>query len=67
MSAQTIKSTDSETLQGFVAARARKGATVYTDDASAYKGMADVEHESIKHSTGEYVRGMVHTNGIESF
>ena len=24
-------------------------------------------HESVKHSAKEYVRGMVHTNGIESF
>ena len=29
--------------------------------------MADIEHESVKHSVGEYVRGMAHTNGIESF
>ena len=67
VSAQTIQSTDSKTLQGFVAERAKKGATVYTDDAKAYKGMADVEHEYIKHSIGEYVRDMAHTNGIESF
>ena len=42
------------------------GATVYTDDAAAYKGMP-FEHESVRHSTGEYVKEMAHTNGIESF
>ena len=42
------------------------GATVYTDDASAYKGIP-FEHESVRNSVGEYVRDMAHTNGIESF
>ena len=26
-----------------------------------------IEHEAVKHSVGEYVRGQAHTNGIESF
>ena len=29
--------------------------------------MVDFEHEAVKHSVGEYVRDMAHTNGIESF
>ena len=67
VSAQVVESTDSKTLQRFVHEHARKGATVYTDDAAAYKGMSGIEHESVKHTVGEYVRGMAHTNGIESF
>ena len=47
-------------------AAAIAGATVYTDDAAAYKGMP-FEHETVKHSVSEYVNGMAHTNGIESF
>ena len=39
----------------------------YTDDALAYNSLVDFDHESVKHSVGEYVRGNVHTNGIESF
>ena len=39
--------------------------TVYTDDARAYKGMPR-QHESVKHGVSEYVRGMAHTNGMES-
>ena len=66
VSAAVVKATDAETLQGFVADHAAKGATVYTDDASAYKGIP-FEHESVRHSVGEYVNGMAHTNGIESF
>lgn len=59
--------TDASTLQGFVKQHTEEGATVYTDEASAYIGMTDRRHEAIKHSVGEYVRDMVHTNGIESF
>lgn len=38
----------------------------YSDDASAHEGVVN-GHESVKHSGQEYVRGDVHTNGIESF
>ena len=64
--AKVVKDTDAKTLQKFVVASAAEGATVYTDDAAAYKGMP-FDHESVRHSVGEYVRGMAHTNGIESF
>ena len=64
--AAVVKNTDAKTLQGFVADHAAPDATVYTDDASAYKGMP-FKHESVRHSTGEYVREMAHTNGVESF
>ena len=64
--AAVVKATDSKTLQGFVIATALAGATVYTDDAAVYKGMP-FHHESVRHSVGEYVDGMAHTNGIESF
>ena len=57
VSAEVIKNTDAKTLQKFVADSAAEGATVYTDDASAYKGMP-FEHESVRHSVGEYVRDM---------
>ena len=64
--AKVVKMTDAKTLQGFVVATALAGATVYTDDAAAYKGMP-FDHASVRHSVGEYVDGMSHTNGIESF
>ena len=64
--AEVIPDATARTLQGFVGEHSDAGATVYTDDASAYKGMAN-DHESVCHSVGEYVRGMAHTNGIESF
>ena len=64
--AKVTKKTDARTLQRFVADHAAEGATVYTDEAAAYKGMP-FEHKSVRHSFGEFVDGMAHTNGIESF
>ena len=64
--AKVIEKTDAEILQKFVIDVAGTGATVYTDDAAAYKGIP-FNHESVRHSVGEYVRDMAHTNGIESF
>ena len=64
--AKVVQHTDKETLQGFVTAHTAEDAKVYTDEAQAYEGMPR-EHETVKHSVSEYVRGMAHTNGMESF
>ena len=64
--AKVVERTDAETLQGFVRSNTEEDAIVYTDDALAYDGVARW-HESVRHSVGEYVRGMAHTNGVESF
>ena len=64
--AKVVENTDAKTLQEFVTDVTEIGATVYTDDAAAYKGMP-FDHESVRHSVGEYVSDMAHTNGIESF
>ena len=63
--AKVVESTDSGTLQGFIRDSIQPGAKVYTDDASAYATLPN--HEAVKHSLAEYVRGDAHTNGIESF
>ena len=49
-----------------MASHAAPGATVYTEEAGAYRGMP-FNHEAVCHSVGEYVRDQVHTNGMESF
>lgn len=67
VSAKVMSATDSPTLQGFVRETAAAGAQVFTDEARAYRGLAGFRHEAVKHSVGEYVRGMAHTNGVESF
>ena len=65
VAATVIQSTDADTLQGFVKDHADSEATVYTDDATAYETLP-FEHDTVKHSLSEYVKGDVHTNGIES-
>ena len=62
---EVVERTDKVTLQGFVVRHTAEGATVYTDEASAYVGLPRA-HEAVKHSAGEYVREMAHTNGLES-
>ena len=65
VAARVVASTDKDTLQGFVKKHAAPEATVYTDDSKAYDALP-FDHAVIKHSLSEYVRGDVHTNGIES-
>ena len=67
VAAQVVPDTTAKTLQGYVAGKTAEGSTVYTDEAAAYVGLKNRTHETVKHSVGEYVRGMAHTNGIESF
>ena len=66
VSAGVVARTDGPTLRTFVWQRAREGAQVYTDDASAYVGLPR-PHRTVRHSVGRYVDGQAHTNGIESF
>lgn len=65
VSAAPVASTDAATLQGFVRSRVAEGATIYTDENLAYRGLSN--HQAVKHSVGEYVKEMASTNGIESF
>lgn len=64
--AKVVERTDKATLHRFVTGATRPGAKVYTDDASGYEGIL-YDHETVRHSVSEYVRGQAHTNGIESF
>lgn len=63
--AKRVSNRGGETLQGFIRNNASPKAKVYTDDRKSYSGLPN--HESVNHSVGEFVKGMVHTNGIESF
>jgi transposase-like protein len=41
---------------------------VATDEHSGYRFLKNrFEHQAIRHGKGEYVRGTIHTNSIESF
>ena len=65
VAATVVTSTDAATLQGFVGEHAAPGARVYSDDAVAYDALP-FNHATVKHSLSEYVKGDIHTNGIES-
>lgn len=65
--AKSIKDTTSRTLHAEIKRVVCEGATVYTDEHRGYLGLNDYQHEAVKHSVGEYVRGQAHTNGAESF
>ena len=67
--ARVTKPVSSISLQGLIEGTAEKGSTVYTDQHQGYIGLKkkNYKHESVNHGTGEYIRGQVHTNGVESF
>ena len=66
--AKVVPSTDAPTLQGFVRANTKPGATVYTDEHGGYRGLPrDYGHEAVNHGAGEYIRGQAGINGMESF
>ena len=65
VSAAVVKDIKGPTLRGFVLKRTAEGALVYTDEAKVYAKLPN--RESVSHSTGQYVNGMAHTNGMESF
>ncbi len=66
--AAPINGTDTDTLNQEILANIEPGSTVYTDDHGGYRNVKNVgyKHQSVNHSAGEYVRGNVSTNGIES-
>lgn len=56
-----------ETIQGEVRCNVEPGAEVFTDAHRSYLGLsAEYVHQFTDHAE-EYVRGNVHTNGIENF
>ncbi len=53
-----------------IRANLAREARFMTDELSSYKVVAEIEeldHESVKHSKKEYVRGEVHTNTVEGY
>lgn len=57
---------DSLTLRGFIRRNIVPGAKLYTDSNKSYRLLREYDHAYVNHSKGEYVRGAVHTNGVES-
>jgi transposase-like protein len=62
-----IANRDKATLHGHVNANVAPGSNVFTDELVSYWGLEEkFVHQIINHAE-EYVRGNVHTNGMENF
>ena len=66
--AKVVPNVKRETLQNAILEQIEKGSTVYTDRAVSYDNLTAREyvHETVNH-VEEYVRGQIHTQGIENF
>jgi transposase-like protein len=65
--AVVVPTTEASELQPVIHANVERGSNVYTDECAAYVGLdAAFVHEAINHAEA-YVRGLVHTNGLENF
>jgi transposase-like protein len=66
--AKVVPNVKRETLQTAILNEIERGSTVYTDGYSSYDNLAvrDYIHATVNHIE-EYVRGEVHTQGIDNF
>lgn len=65
--AQVVPDRGVPALQAHVRENVERGTTLYTDKLNAYAMLGDeYDHHTIDH-INEYVRGRIHTNGIENF
>ncbi len=57
------------TLKPILLAQVKQDTTIYTDEFGGYHGLGHWfnEHQVVKHTRGEYVRGEIHTNTIEGY
>lgn len=66
--ARKIDNTQAETLTKEIVRNIKESAILYTDEYTGYASMQRVyDHSCVKHSSGQYVNGRVHTNTIEGF
>lgn len=67
--AATIEKTDKYSMARLIIKHVARGTNIYTDEGGSYALLSYLgyEHAKVNHKKGEYVRGEVHTNGIESF
>ena len=66
--AMPAASVDMATVKKAIFDRVEIGSTIHTDEAAVYQGLDGLffTHDTVNHSEGEFVRGNVTTNGVES-
>lgn len=64
-----VAQANKDNVAALVTANVHKESSLYTDESRLYHGMDAqfADHQSVKHSAGEYVRGGVHSNTIENY
>jgi transposase-like protein len=65
--ATVVKDVKRETLQAAILNQVEFGAKLYSDDAVAYNELASLYAHDVVNHAQEYVKGRVHTNGLENF
>lgn len=67
ITARVIRNANSKTVQAIVRQHVEPGSQLMTDSLLSYRGLsADYFHAYVNHAV-EYVRGNVHSNGVENF
>ncbi|MYJ54202.1 MAG: IS1595 family transposase, partial [Nitrospira sp. SB0672_bin_25] len=63
-----VKETTSASMFPTITKHVDPDSVVWTDEHAAYRGLKHVvsHHDSVQHSKGEFGKGFVHTNGMES-
>ncbi len=61
-----VDNTRKKALQPEIREHVLAGSALFTDALKSYQGMTEFQHEVVDHAV-EYVRGEVHTNGLENF
>jgi transposase-like protein len=64
---ELVPGTTREVIHKFISENVNPSSTLYSDNHSGYQGLDGFVHDSVNHAAGEYVKGLVHTNTVESF
>ena len=67
VTAEVANGTSRTDIHDFICGNVNPGSTLYSDDHSGYQELQNYKHEIVNHAQGEYVKGIIHTNNIESF
>jgi transposase-like protein len=64
--AKVVPNRKKKALQAEIREHVLAGSALFTDALKSYEGLNELQHEVVDHAV-EYVRGEVHTNGLENF